>query len=45
MTREKKIISTSLVGILGNVLLVTAKAIIGIIAGSVAVILDAVNQI
>ena len=45
MTREKKIISTSLVGILGNVLLVTAKAIIGIIAGSVAVILDAVNNL
>lgn len=44
MTREQKIVQTSFVGIVGNVLLVTAKAIIGFIAGSVAIILDAVNN-
>lgn len=43
--REKKIITTSLIGILGNVLLVAAKATIGFIAGSVAVIMDAVNNL
>lgn len=45
MNREKKIIQTSFIGIIGNVLLVTGKAIIGLIAGSVSVILDAVNNL
>ena len=44
MEREKKIIQTSVVGIIGNVLLVTAKAIIGLIAGSISIILDAINN-
>ena len=45
MNREKKIIQTSFIGILGNLLLVTGKAIVGIIAGSISVILDAVNNL
>lgn len=45
MNREKKIIQTSIIGIAGNVLLVTGKAIIGFIAGSVSIILDAVNNL
>lgn len=45
MNREKKIIHTSVVGIIGNVLLVTGKAIIGLIAGSISIILDAINNL
>lgn len=45
MNREKTIIRTSIVGILANVGLVAAKAIIGFIAGSVSIILDAVNNL
>lgn len=45
MNREKKIIQTSIIGIIGNVGLVAAKAIIGFIAGSVSIILDAVNNL
>ncbi len=45
MTREKKIVQTSLIGILGNVVLVTLKAIFGILANSVSVILDALNNL
>ena len=43
--REKEIIKTSLVGILANILLVIAKAIIGFIAGSIAIVLDALNNL
>ena len=45
MNREKKIIQTSIVGIVGNVLLVAAKAFIGFLAGSIAIITDAVNNL
>ena len=45
MSREKTIIRTSIIGILGNILLVTAKAIIGILVHSIAIILDAVNNL
>ena len=45
MNREQKIIRTSLIGIGGNMLLVAAKATIGFIAGSVSIILDAVNNL
>lgn len=45
MNREKTIVRTSLIGILGNVLLVGAKATIGIIAGSISIIMDAVNNL
>ena len=43
--REKAIVRTSLLGILGNLMLVGAKATVGFIAGSLAVVLDAVNNL
>lgn len=45
LNREKTIIRTSVIGILGNVLLVGFKATIGFIAGSVAIIMDALNNL
>ena len=45
MNREKKIIQTSLVGIGANILLVVGKALIGIIAHSVSIITDAINNL
>ena len=45
MNREKLIVRTSIIGILGNIGLVAAKAVIGIIAGSISIILDAVNNL
>lgn len=44
-SRDKIIIRTSVVGILANVLLAAAKAVIGFAANSIAVILDAVNNL
>lgn len=43
--REKGIIRTSIIGIVGNVFLVIAKAFIGFIANSVSLITDAVNNL
>ena len=43
--REKIIVQTSVIGILTNILLVVFKMIVGIIANSIAVILDAVNNL
>lgn len=43
--REKIIIHTSIIGILTNVLLAVFKAMIGIISHSIAVTLDAVNNL
>ena len=45
MNREKKIIQTSIIGIIANVFLVIGKAIIGILAHSVAIITDAINNL
>lgn len=45
MNREKTIIRTSIIGILGNVGLVALKATIGFIAGSISIIMDAVNNL
>lgn len=42
--REKSIIRVSLVGILGNILLVAGKVIIGAIANSASIISDAINN-
>ncbi|MBE6530076.1 MAG: cation transporter [Ruminococcaceae bacterium] len=44
INREKEIIKTSFIGIVGNVFLVVFKAFVGIIAGSVSIIMDAVNN-
>jgi len=43
--REKIIIRTSIIGILTNVMLAAFKAVIGIISNSIAVTLDAVNNL
>ena len=43
--RDKVIIRTSIIGILTNVLLAVFKAVIGIISNSIAVTLDAVNNL
>ena len=43
--REKKITETGIIGILANVLLATGKAIVGLIAGAVSVVLDAINNL
>ncbi|MBQ9528361.1 MAG: cation transporter [Fretibacterium sp.] len=43
--RDRVIIRTSVIGILTNVLLATFKAVIGVISNSIAVILDAVNNL
>ena len=45
MSRDKIIIKTSLIGILANVLLAAFKAFVGIVSNSIAVILDAVNNL
>ncbi len=43
--REKVIIRTSIIGILTNILLAGFKAVIGILSNSIAVFLDAVNNL
>ncbi len=43
--REKIIIHTSLTGILANIVLASFKAFVGIASSSIAVILDAVNNL
>ena len=45
MSRDKVIIRTSTIGILANVLLAAFKAVIGIMSNSIAVTLDAVNNL
>lgn len=43
--REKAIVKTSVIGIITNVLLVGFKAFVGLVSNSIAVILDAVNNL
>ena len=45
MNRDQVIIRTSVIGILANLLLVAFKAFVGIVSNSIAVILDAVNNL
>ena len=45
MNRSKQIIRTSYIGIAANVLLAAFKAAVGIVANSVAVVMDAVNNL
>ena len=45
INRDKVIIRTSIIGILTNIFLAAFKAIIGIISNSIAVTLDAVNNL
>ena len=44
-SREKTIVKTSIVGIVTNILLVGFKAFVGLVSNSIAVILDAVNNL
>ena len=44
-SRGKVIVRTSVIGILANVLLAAFKAVVGLLSGSIAIVLDAVNNI
>lgn len=43
--RNRQIVKTSVIGILANVLLAVFKAVIGAVSGSIAITLDAVNNL
>lgn len=43
--RERKIIRTSIIGILANIFLVAFKAFIGLTSNSIAIVMDAVNNL
>ena len=45
MNRSQEIIRTSWIGIVANVLLAAFKAVVGILASSVAIVMDAVNNL
>ena len=45
MDRSAQIIRTSVIGIVANVLLAAFKAVVGILASSVAIVMDAVNNL
>lgn len=45
MNREKVIVRTGVIGILANVFLAAFKAAVGVLSGSIAVTLDAVNNL
>lgn len=45
MERSRKIIQTSIIGILVNLILVVFKAFVGIVTGSVAIFMDAINNL
>ena len=44
-SRNRTIIRTSIIGILANVLLASFKAIVGLMSNSIAIVMDAVNNI
>ncbi|MBQ1466619.1 MAG: cation transporter, partial [Eubacteriaceae bacterium] len=44
-SREKTIIKTSIIGIVANVFLAAFKAVVGLLSHSIAIVLDAVNNI
>lgn len=45
ISREKTIVKTSIIGIIANVFLAGFKAVVGILTNSIAIVLDAVNNI
>jgi len=45
LNRDKVIVKTSIIGIIANVLLAAFKAVVGLLANSIAVVLDAVNNL
>ena len=44
-TREQRIIKTSIIGIIANVFLAVFKAAVGVLSNSIAVVMDAVNNL
>ncbi len=44
-SRDKQIVRVSIVGILANAMLASFKAVVGILSNSIAIVLDAVNNI
>lgn len=44
-SREKVIVKTSIIGIMANVMLAGFKAVVGLMTNSIAIVLDAVNNI
>ena len=44
-SREKTIVRTSVIGIVANVFLAGFKAVVGLMTNSIAIVLDAVNNI
>ena len=44
-SREKTIVKTSIIGIIANVFLAAFKAAVGLMANSIAIVLDAVNNV
>ena len=45
ISRENTIVKTSIIGIIANVFLAGFKAVVGILTNSIAIVLDAVNNI
>ncbi len=45
VTRDSQIVKVSIVGIIANVFLAAFKAVVGMLSGSIAIVLDAVNNI
>ena len=45
VSREKTIIKTSIIGIIANVFLAGFKTVIGLMTNSIAIVLDAVNNV
>ena len=44
-SRDKIIIRTGAIGIISNVILAAFKGVVGLISGSIAIVLDAVNNL
>ncbi|MDO4465924.1 MAG: cation diffusion facilitator family transporter [Bacillota bacterium] len=45
LSREKQITQTSIIGIMANLILVALKSFIGILSGSISIVLDAINNL
>lgn len=45
LSRDKKIIRTSIIGILANIFLAGFKAVVGLTSNSIAIVMDAVNNL
>lgn len=45
MNRDKVIVRTSIIGIIANIALASFKAVVGVLSSSIAIVLDAVNNL